>query len=295
MTRLIITFSLLAITLGLHAQRTTRRNLKVKENVATVIATDNIIRDSINITISGYDKPLTSHYETLFATNNHSDTILSITIQLNYTTLSGQQLHARQVNIPCNIPSGETRQLQFKSWDTQFNFYYYLSPRPRHRSTPYKATHRIISATIKNSTMNLSHDIFISYSNKDRHIVHKYAAYLESLGYNVWYDCKGLHCGAEFSTTIADAIKSSKLVIFFSSENSNKSDWTKGEILLARKLNKTILPIKIDKTDYDNSIAIILLPLHYIICNDLSDESCSNLQKAVSKYIGPTLGCQQFK
>ena len=65
-----------------------------------------------------------------------------------------------------------------------------------------------------------SYDIFISYSNKDRQIVHKYAKFLEDYGYKVWYDVKGLYGGAKFAGEIADAIEASKLFVFFSSENS---------------------------------------------------------------------------
>lgn len=47
-----------------------------------------------------------------------------------------------------------------------------------------------------------SYDIFISYSNKDRQIVHKYAKFLEDYGYKVWYDVKGLYGGAKLITLI---------------------------------------------------------------------------------------------
>ena len=70
--------------------------------------------------------------------------------------------------------------------------------------------------------------------------------YVEDYGYKVWYDVKGLYGGAKFAGEIADAIEASKLFVFFSSENSNKSEWTKGEIFLAQKYNKQILPVRID-------------------------------------------------
>lgn len=90
--------------------------------------------------------------------------------------------------------------------------------------------------------MEKTYDIFISYSNKDRHIVHKYAKFLEDYGYKVWYDVKGLYGGAKFAGEIADAIEASKLFVFFSSENSNKSEWTKGEIFWLKNItNKYFL------------------------------------------------------
>ena len=135
--------------------------------------------------------------------------------------------------------------------------------------------------------MTETYDIFISYSNKDRQLVHKYAKFLEDYGYKVWYDVKGLYGGAKFAGEIADAIEASKLFVFFSSENSNKSERTKGEIFLAQKYNKQILPVRIDDSEYEKSVMIVLLPLQYIVCkNGVYDESLAELQSAISRFIG---------
>lgn len=135
--------------------------------------------------------------------------------------------------------------------------------------------------------MTETYDIFISYSNKDRQLVHKYAKFLEDYGYKVWYDVKCLYGGAKFAGEIADAIEASKLFVFFSSENSNKSEWTKGEIFLAQKYNKQILPVRIDDSEYEKSVMIVLLPLQYIVCkNGVYDESLAELQSVISRFIG---------
>lgn len=135
--------------------------------------------------------------------------------------------------------------------------------------------------------MSETYDIFISYSNKDRDIVHKYAKFLENQGYKVWYDVKGLFGGAKFAGEIADAIEASKLFVFFSSENSNKSEWTRGEIFLAQKYKKQILPVRIDDSEYERSVMIVLLPLQYIVCkNGVYEESLEELRSAISRFIG---------
>lgn len=135
--------------------------------------------------------------------------------------------------------------------------------------------------------MSESNDIFISYSRKDSHIVHEYAKYLERIGYRVWYDVKGLYTGAQFANEIVSAIEKSKLFIFFSSEESNKSEWTKGEILTAQKFGKQILPVRIDNSDYDKSLMLVLLPLQYIDCiSNIYDDTFEELRKAVVKFIG---------
>lgn len=131
------------------------------------------------------------------------------------------------------------------------------------------------------------YDIFISYSQKDKDIVHKYAQYLEGIGYKVWYDVKGLYTGVQFSKEIVTAIENSKLFIFFSSKNSNNSDWTKGEIHTARNYQKPILPVKIDNEPYDKSLMLFLLPLQYVVINnDFQKTSCDELLLAIKKFIG---------
>ena len=142
--------------------------------------------------------------------------------------------------------------------------------------------------------MKESYDVFISYSSKDSHIVHNYAKYLEKEGYQVWYDVKGIYTGVEFSNEIVNAIENSKLFIFFSSENSNKSEWTKGEILTAQKFKKQILPVRIDDSDYDKSLLLVLLPLQYIDCiSHIYEDTFEELRKAVVLFIGEPLSPSQ--
>lgn len=131
------------------------------------------------------------------------------------------------------------------------------------------------------------YDIFISYSSKDSKVVHAYAAYLEKQGYKVWYDVKGLYTGVTFLKVIASAIEHSKLVIFFSSQHSNQSQWTQGEVLTAQKFKKPILPVRIDDSEYDKSLMLVLLPLHYLDFNAKpQDQTYSGLSKAVRNFIG---------
>lgn len=138
--------------------------------------------------------------------------------------------------------------------------------------------------------MEEKYDIFISYSQKDSKTVLAYAKYLEDAGYRVWYDVKGLFVGAEFSSEIAMAIENSRLFVFFSSNNSNESQWTKGEVLTAKKFDKPILPVRIDQTEYDKSLMLVLLPLQYIDLKSTKyEDNTEELRKAVYEFIGEPL------
>lgn len=58
-------------------------------------------------------------------------------------------------------------------------------------------------------------DIFISYSVKDSLIVHNYVQFLENAGFKVWYDRKGLYSGVKYTHEIVEAIKKSRILVFF--------------------------------------------------------------------------------
>ena len=83
-----------------------------------------------SILISGYDKPLRSLRETFFATTHYSSAVTSLTVEMTYHN-DDDMLHSRVITIPCDIPSGETRQLYTTAWDRQYTYYYH-----RTRITP---------------------------------------------------------------------------------------------------------------------------------------------------------------
>ena len=140
----VVIFILVVLALNCSAQRTTRKNLKLKEVADTTIVCDTLRNINTNIIeISGYDKPLNSKKETFFATNRGESTIVSIGITLNYFDNQKRQLHKVSKTINCSIPPSETRLLSIPSWDKQNSFYYHRSVQPRRQATPYSVTHSI--------------------------------------------------------------------------------------------------------------------------------------------------------
>lgn len=125
------------------AQNTTRRNLtkaSVEANDNKIMVCDTIVSPALHdVDINGYDKPLRSRRETFFATNNTQDRILSVAFTIKYYDMSGRQLHQQSRNVKADIPSKETRQISFKSWDAQQSFYYRHSTVPTRtdKATPY--------------------------------------------------------------------------------------------------------------------------------------------------------------
>ena len=120
----------------------------------------------------------------------------------------------------------------------------------------------------------MEYDIFISYSRKDTQIVDQFVDRLKQAGYSVWIDLEGIHSGEQFTKIIAKAIKNSAVVVFFSSANSNSSNWTVMEIGYALKKGKTIIPIRLDDSEYEDSIDFLLTLIDFIPYNPQQPSAC---------------------
>lgn len=96
-----------------------------------------LIPDSGAVMLYGYDKPLRSRRESVFVTNNSGRDINAISITTLYLDSKGRQFHKISRRIPTDIPAGETRRVEYTSWDTQQSFYYVGSKRSRTSGIPY--------------------------------------------------------------------------------------------------------------------------------------------------------------
>ncbi len=134
--------------------------------------------------------------------------------------------------------------------------------------------------------MDKEHDIFISYSRKDSNLVLSIADKLSHDGYSVWIDKDGIESGDEFMSVIGEAIKNSKVFVFFSSYTANKSPWTVKEVNTAVHLHKTIIPVKLDNTEYNSSLLLALSGLDFINYENNPNLGMQRLLKSLAKHLG---------
>lgn len=146
MKKILILIAVLA-TATVFAQRTTRPKLTAASNGSTSLSGTTAQPYSLNpdvdsFRIAGYDKPLRSRRETFFASNYTSGTVGKVAVTITYLDENGRMLHSRQIAIPCEIPTEETRNLSIPSWDEQQSFYYIRSTVPTRvaQATPYDVT-----------------------------------------------------------------------------------------------------------------------------------------------------------
>lgn len=130
------------------------------------------------------------------------------------------------------------------------------------------------------------YDIFISYSRKDTDLITPILDALKDKGYTLWLDTEGKYHSEKFRGKIVKAIKESSCVVFFSSKNSNESEWVRREINVADEENKTIIPFILDDTGYDDEIRLTLTGIERIDTTEISmkrgiDELCDTISRII--------------
>lgn len=103
---------------------------------------------------------------------------------------------------------------------------------------------------------DMHHQVFISYSRKDKEIVDGLKAFLEESKIPYWIDKDGIYSGENYKEVIVDAIDVSKVVLFVSSNNSNNSINVIREMGYAVRQQKTIIPLMLDDAQFAKSIRL---------------------------------------
>lgn len=143
---LLILIATSAIPTAADAQRvnTISRGLKpIRHQEAKAVCEpfDTVKVTGNEVGLSGYEKTLRATRETVFVSNLSDNLeIGGIIFTVTYLDSSGRILHRRRVEAHPAIPAGETRRIDFPTWDRQMTFYYKGSPRPRVSSIPYDVT-----------------------------------------------------------------------------------------------------------------------------------------------------------
>jgi hypothetical protein len=109
----------------------------------------------------------------------------------------------------------------------------------------------------------MKHDVFISYSRKDKAIVDEICELLEDSNISYWRDTHEINPGNAFMSDIVDAIKACKITLFISSCNSNHSPYTAKEVALAFNEGKHIIPYKIDDSSFCRNLELLFSDINF--------------------------------
>lgn len=125
------------------------REIILADTLSSTPAFEDLIKNLTMISFSGYDKEPNSNLESFFIVNPSGKTITGMEVRIDYLDMQNRMIHSRTIKDNCYVPAGETRRFDFKSWDTQHTYYYYLGNEPKRVATPFKVKIKPISYWIE--------------------------------------------------------------------------------------------------------------------------------------------------
>lgn len=131
------------------------------------------------------------------------------------------------------------------------------------------------------SSLDKGHKVFISYSRKDSDAAKGICDTLNKLNIPYWIDIDGVYSGANFKEIIVKAISTAEIVLFLSSENSNKSDNVAKEISIADKYGKVIIPVRLDPSPLNPKLDYDLASIDYVDLFSFEEKSLDRLRNAI--------------
>lgn len=108
------------------------------------------------------------------------------------------------------------------------------------------------------------HDIFISYSSKDKLTADKICSFLEANGVRCWITPRDVLPGSNWGESIIDAIYDARAMLLVFSSNSNISEHIKREVERAVSRGKAIIPFRIEDVMPSKSLEYFISTQHWL-------------------------------
>lgn len=110
----------------------------------------------------------------------------------------------------------------------------------------------------------MAHDVFISYSSKDKTAADATCAVLESRGIRCWMAPRDIVPGADWGESIIDAIHGSRAFVLVFSANANQSVQIKREVERAINKGIPVIPLRIENVVPVKSLEFFLSTPHWL-------------------------------
>lgn len=132
----------------------------------------------------------------------------------------------------------------------------------------------------------MEHDVFISYSTKNKEAAQAICHVLEQNEIRCWMAPRNIPPGQDYGDVIEDAIKDCKSVVVLFSETAAQSQYVKSEINIAFEEQKTIIPFRLDETPLKGQNRLILNKTHWIDAYPDYKTKFNDLVAAVALSVG---------
>lgn len=110
----------------------------------------------------------------------------------------------------------------------------------------------------------LDHDVFISYSSKNKNIADAIVADLEQNNVKCWYAPRDILSGEDWAGAINNAISSTKIFVLVFTDESNRSHQVTNEVTLAVNGGKIIIPFRLSGSNMNDTLQYYLSSVHWL-------------------------------
>src|SRR6266566_1560312 len=110
----------------------------------------------------------------------------------------------------------------------------------------------------------MAHDVFVSYSSKDKPTADAVCAMLESKGLRCWLAPRDILPGSDWGESIIEALKGARVMVLVFSSNANASPQIKREVERAVNKGIPVLPLRIENVDPTAALEYFISMPHWL-------------------------------
>jgi hypothetical protein len=110
----------------------------------------------------------------------------------------------------------------------------------------------------------MAHDVFVSYSMKDKAVADAVCAKLEGRKIRCWIAPRDAQGGVFYAESIIDAISESRFMVLILSSNSNDSAHVTREVERAASGGTVVIPFRIEDVSLSKSLQYFIGPVHWL-------------------------------
>ena len=110
----------------------------------------------------------------------------------------------------------------------------------------------------------MAHDVFISYSSKDKLIADAACAILESKGIRCWIAPRDILPGADWGESIVDALSHARVFVLVFSSHANASQQIRREVERAVNRGLAVIPLRIEDVPPTKSLEYFISTPHWL-------------------------------
>src|SRR4030042_199606 len=110
----------------------------------------------------------------------------------------------------------------------------------------------------------MAHDVFISYSTKEKTVADAICAKLESQKIRCWIAPRDVPAGQPFAASLVKAIRASSVIVLILSQGSNQSTHVLREVGEAVDSGIPILPLRIEDVIPTEELHYYIMSIHWL-------------------------------